>query len=115
MKTLIEDEEMKHLRATAEGSKHFKESRLWECLAALDLKGFWKLPARERLAVGYYKTARRREEQLRPADAGRYPAPRDERRKVSIPELFTERVCYTNPRISQYFGDLGSRPCPPTL
>lgn len=60
MKTLVEDQELQRLRAMAEGSKPFKESRLWERLAALDLKEFWKLPARERLGVGYYQTARRR-------------------------------------------------------
>lgn len=60
MKTLVEDEELLRLRAMAEGSKPFEESRLWERLAALDLREFMKLPARERLAVGYYQTAKRR-------------------------------------------------------
>jgi len=64
MKTLVEDEELKTLRAMADGSKPFKPSGLWERLAAMDLKEFWKLPARERLAVGYYQTARRRAEVL---------------------------------------------------
>ena len=66
MNTLVEDEELKRLRAMAEGSKPFRRSALWERLAALDLKEFWKLPAGERLAVGYYQTARRCAEQLRP-------------------------------------------------
>ena len=69
MTTLVEDAELKRLRAMAEGAKPFKESRLWERLASLDLKEFWRLPARERLAVGYYQTARRRAETLRDAAA----------------------------------------------
>ena len=60
MNTLVEDDELKTLRAMAEGTKAFETSGLWERLAALDLKEFMKLPARERLAVGYYQTARRR-------------------------------------------------------
>lgn len=67
MKTLIEDEELKLLRAQADGSKPFTASSLWERFAALDLKEFMKLPARERLAVGYYQTARRRAEMLQEA------------------------------------------------
>lgn len=70
MKTLVEDGELLRLRAMAEGSKHFRRSSMWERLAALDLKEFWQLPARERLAVGYYQTARRRAEQLQTDDAG---------------------------------------------
>lgn len=65
MKTLIEDEELKALRAMADGSKPFTPSGLWERLAALDLKEFWKLPPRERLAVGYYQTGLRRAESLK--------------------------------------------------
>ena len=60
MKTLVEDEELRRLRAMADGSLRFEESGLWERLAALDLREFMKLPARERLAVGYYQTAKRR-------------------------------------------------------
>jgi hypothetical protein len=60
MNTLVEDDELKTLRAMAEGSKPFKASGLWERLAGLDLKEFWKLPARERLGLGYYQTAKRR-------------------------------------------------------
>lgn len=60
MNTLVEDQEFRCLRAMAEGSKPFEASRLWERLAALDLREFMKLPARERLAVGYYQTAKRR-------------------------------------------------------
>ena len=74
MKTLVEDEELKRLRAMAEGSKPFRKSSLWERFAALDLKEFWKLPARERLAVGYYQTARRRAEQLRLEDGDGPPS-----------------------------------------
>jgi hypothetical protein len=62
--TLVEDEELKALRAMAEGSRPFTTSGLWERLAALDLKAFYRLPARERLAVGYYTTARRKAEAL---------------------------------------------------
>ena len=74
MKTLIEDDELRTLRAQAEGAKPFKPSGLWERLAALDLKEFYKLPARERLGVGYYTTARRRAEAL--------AVDEDERRKT---------------------------------
>jgi hypothetical protein len=65
MKTLIEDEELKRLRAMAEGIRPFEESGLWERLSALDMKEFMKLPARERLAVGYYLSAKRHVEQLK--------------------------------------------------
>ena len=65
MQTLIEDDELKELRAQAEGSKPFRESALWERLAALDLPEFMKLPARERLAIGYYQTAKRRRDALK--------------------------------------------------
>lgn len=50
--TLVEDEELKRWRSVTDGSKPFKASRLWERLAALGLKEFWKLPARERRAGG---------------------------------------------------------------
>jgi hypothetical protein len=60
VKTLVEDEELQRLRAMAEGSKPFTPSGLWNRLAALDLKELMKLPARERLAVGYYMAAKRR-------------------------------------------------------
>lgn len=73
MKTLVEDEELKALRARAEGARAFERSALWERLAALDLKEFWKLLARERLAVGYYQTARRRAQSLLPDDTGSAP------------------------------------------
>jgi len=62
--TLVEDGELQTLRAMAEGSKPFKRSGLWERLAGLDLKAFYKLPPRERLACGYYLTAKRRAEAL---------------------------------------------------
>lgn len=58
MKTLVEDAELQRLRAMAEGSKPFEALGLWERLAALDLPEFWKLPTRERLAVGYYQIAK---------------------------------------------------------
>jgi hypothetical protein len=64
VQTLVEDDELKRLRAMAEGSKPFRTSGLYERLAALDLKEFYRLPARERLAVGYYQTAKRRAEAL---------------------------------------------------
>lgn len=59
MKTLVEDEELKRLRAMADGSRRFEESGLWEKLCALDLEEIKALPARERLGVGYYEAARR--------------------------------------------------------
>lgn len=62
--TLIMDAELERLKAQAEGSRPFTASGLWERLAALDLKEFYKLPARERLAVGFYATAKRRAESL---------------------------------------------------
>lgn len=65
MKTLVEDEELLRLRAMAEGSKRFERSGLWERLAALDLREIKKLPARERLGVGYYVAAQRRVESLK--------------------------------------------------
>jgi hypothetical protein len=68
LNTLVEDRELKRLRSMADGSKPFKRSPMWERLASLELKEFWKLSARERLAVGYYQTARRRAEQFQPVD-----------------------------------------------
>ena len=65
MKTLVEDDELRRLRAMAEGSKPFEESGLWERLAAKEWAEFKKLPPRERLAVGYYQTAKRRAESLK--------------------------------------------------
>jgi hypothetical protein len=65
MKTLVEDEELKRLRAMADGSRRFEESGLWERLAALNLKEFMKLPPRERLGCGYYLSGKRRAEQMR--------------------------------------------------
>jgi hypothetical protein len=65
VKTLVEDDELKRLRAMADGSRPFKESGLWERLAALDLKEIMRLPARERLGVGYYTAAQRRAESLK--------------------------------------------------
>lgn len=60
MSTLVEDEEFLRLRAMAEGRRDFEESRPLERLAAKDWGEFKKLPARERLAVGYYQTAKSR-------------------------------------------------------
>jgi hypothetical protein len=60
MSTLVEDTELQRLRAMAEGKLGFEESRLLEQLAAKDWSEFKKLPARERLAVGYYQTAKTR-------------------------------------------------------
>ncbi|MFL6283571.1 MAG: hypothetical protein ACJ74Q_10570 [Pyrinomonadaceae bacterium] len=71
MKTLVEDAELKRLRAMAEGSKPFEESGLWSKLAALPWAEIKKLPARERLGVGYFEAARRRVESLKePSDVG---------------------------------------------
>ena len=49
----------------ADGSRPFESSGLWERLASLDLKEIMRLPARARLAVGYYTAAKRRAGQLR--------------------------------------------------
>lgn len=65
MKTLVEDDELKTLRAMAEGSKPFERSGLWERLAAKEWSEIKKLPARERLGVGYYTAAQRRAEMLK--------------------------------------------------
>jgi hypothetical protein len=64
MQTLVEDEELRNLRAMADGSKPFEQSGPWERFAALDLREFAKLPARERLACGYYVAAKRRRDSL---------------------------------------------------
>jgi hypothetical protein len=56
---IVEDEELKALRAMAEGSKPFEEIVLWEETAALDWKDLKKLDARTRLALGYYTAAKR--------------------------------------------------------
>ena len=50
MKTLVEDEELKRLRAMADGSRPFDESGLWERLGEKEWPELKKLPARERLA-----------------------------------------------------------------
>jgi hypothetical protein len=73
VKTLVEDEELQRLRAMAEGAKPFEPSGLWEKLAALPWAELKKLPARERLGVGYFEAARRRMDSLReqPCGAGR--------------------------------------------
>lgn len=65
MKTLIEDDELLRLRAMADGSRRFEESGLWEKLSALEWKELKRLPARERLGLGYYAAAKRRAEQMK--------------------------------------------------
>lgn len=65
MQTLVEDEELRRLRAMAEGLKPFRRSGLWARLAALDQKEFMNLPPRERLGAGYYQAALRRREMLK--------------------------------------------------
>ena len=65
MNTLVEDAELKELRAMAEGAKPFRASGLWDKLSALDWSELKKLPARERLGVGYYTAAQRRAESLK--------------------------------------------------
>ena len=65
VKTLVEDEELKALRATADGSKPFEVIGLWERLGEQDWSELKKLPARERLALGYYMAGKRRAEQMR--------------------------------------------------
>lgn len=70
MKTLVEDEELKRLRAMAEGAKPFERSGLWDKLSALDWLELKKLPARECLGLGYYTAAQRRFEALKDSAAG---------------------------------------------
>jgi hypothetical protein len=60
VKTLVEDEELKALRAMAEGTKPFRASRLWDKLSAMPWSEIKKMPPRERLGIGYYEAARRR-------------------------------------------------------
>lgn len=62
---LVEDEELRRLRAMAEGRLQFRSSRLWERLAVEDMEKPYTLPAYQRLGVGYYTTARRRVESLK--------------------------------------------------
>jgi hypothetical protein len=66
--TLVMDGALESLKAQAEGAQPFTRSGLYERLSALDLKEFYKLPARERLAVGFYQTAKRRAEALKDAE-----------------------------------------------
>ncbi len=57
---LIEDDEIKRLRAMADGSRPFEPAPLWERLAALDWRELKRLDARTRLGCGYYLAAKRR-------------------------------------------------------
>ena len=65
MKTLVQDEELLRLRTMAEGTKPFERSGLWDRLSALDWPEIKKLPARERLGIGYYEAARRSAEMMK--------------------------------------------------
>jgi hypothetical protein len=65
VKSLVEDAELQRLRAMAEGSKPFVRSGLWDRLSAMEWAEIKKLPARERLGVGYYTAAQRRVESLK--------------------------------------------------
>jgi hypothetical protein len=65
--TLVEDAELKHLRAVAEGSKPFRKIALWEKLGEKDWSELKKLPPRERLALGYYQAGKRHAESLKVA------------------------------------------------
>jgi hypothetical protein len=65
MKTLVEDAELLRLRAMADGSKPFEVIGLWERLGEKEWPELKRLPARERLALGYYLAARRRVEQMK--------------------------------------------------
>lgn len=60
MKTLVEDKELLRLREMAEGSRPFRASRLWDRLSAMPWAEIKRLPARERLGIGYYEAGRRR-------------------------------------------------------
>jgi hypothetical protein len=62
--TLVMDAELESLKAQAEGRATFTRSGLLERLSDLDLKEFYRLPPRERLAVGFYQSAKRRAESL---------------------------------------------------
>lgn len=67
MKTLVEDEELRRLRAMADGSKPFDEEScsLWaKMYDQLSRGGIRKLPPRERLAIGYFIAARRRRDSM---------------------------------------------------
>jgi hypothetical protein len=65
LNTLVEDDELRRLRAMADGSKPFVRAGLWEKLAALSVYKYNKLPPRERLGLGYYLAAQRRVESLK--------------------------------------------------
>jgi hypothetical protein len=67
VKTLVEDDELLRLRAMADGSRSFETSVLWERMSNLSLKDIKRLPARERLGVGYYTAAKRKAESLKAA------------------------------------------------
>jgi hypothetical protein len=67
MKTLVEDAELKYLRAMALGEKPFRRIGLWEKLSAKDWDEIKKLPQREKLGVGYYTTAQRKAESMKEA------------------------------------------------
>jgi hypothetical protein len=67
MSRIIEDEELRALRAMADGSAPFQESPVWEEIAALEWCELKMLDARTRLALGYYATAKSRD--LQPEEA----------------------------------------------
>lgn len=65
MKTLVEDEELKRLRAMADGSRPFEVIGKWEKLSELAWRNPKALPPREKLGVGYYQAGRRYAEQMK--------------------------------------------------
>jgi hypothetical protein len=60
MKPIVEDKELKSLRAMVDGSKPFRTKPKLERLIKLDLKEFMTLDAQTRLRVGYYVAAKAR-------------------------------------------------------
>ena len=61
--TLTDD--LRELKAQAEGARPFRPSALYDKLAALPWPKLRKLEPAERLAIGYYVAAQRRAESLK--------------------------------------------------
>ncbi len=57
--------DLAELKAQAEGKRPFRENRILEALASLDMAEYRRLDATTRLALGYYLTAKRRAEALK--------------------------------------------------
>ena len=61
--TLTDD--LRELKAQAEGAKPFQPSALYDRLLQLPWREIAKLPPAERLALGFYTAAQRRREQMK--------------------------------------------------